>query len=100
MRPDIVWFGEVPYNLPRIYAALAAADIFCTIGTSGIVYPAAGFVAVAAGNGRGCRLVTVDRRPAAPGLFDEVITAPATAGVPELLRRLGIQDKIQGGWNE
>lgn len=90
MRPDIVWFGEMPYHLPEIYAALAEAEIFCTIGTSGIVYPAAGFVAEAAGNGRGCVLFNVDAKPASPGLFDEIITAPASIGVPELRRRLGV----------
>ncbi|WCL54909.1 Sir2 family NAD+-dependent deacetylase [Gimibacter soli] len=45
MRPDIVWFGEMPYHLDRIYAALGDCDLFVSIGTSGNVYPAAGFVA-------------------------------------------------------
>lgn len=90
MRPDIVWFGEVPYHLPEIHAALAQADIFCAIGTSGIVYPAAGFAAVAASNGRDCVLYNADIKPGAPGLFDDIITAPATIGVPELRRRLGV----------
>lgn len=43
-RPDVVWFGEVPYAMDRIYEALMAADLFVAIGTSGAVYPAAGFV--------------------------------------------------------
>jgi len=47
LRPDIVWFGEMPYFMDQIYAALADADIFVSIGTSGTVYPAAGFVAEA-----------------------------------------------------
>lgn len=46
-RPDVVWFGEVPYHLDRIGAALSQADLFVAIGTSGVVYPAAGFVRVA-----------------------------------------------------
>lgn len=46
-RPDIVWFGEIPYHMPQIEAALAAADLFVAIGTSGAVYPAAGFVQMA-----------------------------------------------------
>ncbi|WP_336247112.1 NAD-dependent deacylase [Octadecabacter dasysiphoniae] len=46
-RPDVVWFGEVPYHMDRIGAALARADLFVAIGTSGVVYPAAGFVRVA-----------------------------------------------------
>lgn len=44
LRPDIVWFGEMPYQMERIYRAIAAADLFVSIGTSGAVYPAAGFV--------------------------------------------------------
>lgn len=44
LRPDVVWFGEMPYQMERIYAALTACDLFVSIGTSGAVYPAAGFV--------------------------------------------------------
>lgn len=44
LRPDVVWFGEMPYQMERIYGALRNADLFVSIGTSGAVYPAAGFV--------------------------------------------------------
>ena len=44
LRPDVVWFGEMPYEMERIYAALRDADLFVSIGTSGAVYPAAGLV--------------------------------------------------------
>src|SRR3546814_6849621 len=44
LRPDIVWFGEMPYRMDEIYHALNRADLFVSIGTSGAVYPAAGFV--------------------------------------------------------
>ena len=44
LRPDIVWFGEMPYRMEEIYAALREADLFVSIGTSGAVYPAAGLV--------------------------------------------------------
>ncbi|MEP5937985.1 MAG: NAD-dependent deacylase [Erythrobacter sp.] len=44
LRPDVVWFGEMPYQMERIYAAIRQADLFVSIGTSGAVYPAAGFV--------------------------------------------------------
>jgi NAD-dependent deacetylase len=47
LRPDIVWFGEVPYRMDDIEAAMARADLFVSIGTSGAVYPAAGFVRLA-----------------------------------------------------
>lgn len=42
-RPDIVWFGEMPYQMERIYQLIGQADVFAAIGTSGNVYPAAGF---------------------------------------------------------
>ena len=48
LRPDIVWFGEMPMQMDRIYDELAACDLFISIGTSGHVYPAAGFVEAAA----------------------------------------------------
>jgi len=51
LRPDVVWFGEIPYELDRIFAALEDADLFVSIGTSGAVYPAAGFVQAAAAYG-------------------------------------------------
>jgi NAD-dependent deacetylase len=51
VRPDIVWFGEMPYHMEKIEAALASADLFVAIGTSGQVYPAAGFVAMTRYNG-------------------------------------------------
>lgn len=47
LRPDIVWFGEMPYQMDRIEAVLANCDLFVSIGTSGAVYPAAGFVQTA-----------------------------------------------------
>ncbi len=47
LRPDIVFFGEMPYHMEAIEAALAACDLFVSIGTSGAVYPAAGFVQLA-----------------------------------------------------
>ena len=51
LRPDIVFFGEMPYGMERIEAALARADLFVSIGTSGAVYPAAGFVQTARWHG-------------------------------------------------
>ncbi|MEO8176539.1 MAG: NAD-dependent deacylase [Sphingomicrobium sp.] len=47
VRPDIVWFGEMPYAMERIEGALRGCDLFVSIGTSGAVYPAAGFVQTA-----------------------------------------------------
>jgi len=51
LRPDVVWFGEIPYGMHEIEYALACADLFVSIGTSGAVYPAAGFVQYAAVHG-------------------------------------------------
>ena len=51
MRPDVVWFGEMPYHMEPIGAALERADLFISIGTSGNVYPAAGFVAAVRAGG-------------------------------------------------
>lgn len=54
VRPDIVWFGEMPYDMDRIDDALMSADLFVSIGTSGAVYPAAGFVQTARYRGAHC----------------------------------------------
>lgn len=48
LRPDVVWFGEIPYDMDRILVELQRADLFVSVGTSGAVYPAAGFVQYAA----------------------------------------------------
>lgn len=56
LRPDVVWFGEIPYEMGRIQAALIQADLFVSIGTSGAVYPAAGFVQMASA----CRVKTLE----------------------------------------
>lgn len=79
-RPDIVWFGEMPYHMDRIEAALDQADLFAAIGTSGQVYPAAGFVDVA--RMVGAATVELNLEPTAPGRFDEVLTGPASRIVP------------------
>jgi NAD-dependent deacetylase len=87
-RPDIVWFGEMPYHMERIAEALAACDLFVAIGTSGEVYPAAGFVEEAAGFGAETLEINLD--PSAPGRFDRVIRGAASETVPawvaEILR--------------
>jgi NAD-dependent deacetylase len=79
-RPDIVWFGEFPYHMERIAGALADCDLFVAIGTSGEVYPAAGFVEEAAGYG--AETLEINLEPSAPGRFDRVIAGPASETVP------------------
>jgi NAD-dependent deacetylase len=87
MRPDVVWFGEMPYAMERIYSALAGADLFISIGTSGNVYPAAGFVAVARENG--AHTVELNLEPSdGADLFHEAIHGPATQVVPAYVERL------------
>jgi NAD-dependent deacetylase len=82
VRPDIVWFGEMPYEMERIDEALQRADLFVSIGTSGAVYPAAGFVQTA----RYCGAKTLEMN-LEPSLgstfFDESRTGSAAKLVPE-----------------
>jgi NAD-dependent deacetylase len=65
LRPHIVWFGEMPFHMDEIYRALYEADIFLSIGTSGTVYPAAGFVQQALMNPRHCHTVEINLEPSA-----------------------------------
>lgn len=81
LRPDIVFFGEMPYDMGRIEEALAAADLFVSIGTSGAVYPAAGFVRLAAAYG--ARTLELNLDPSEGShWFDESRHGPAGALVP------------------
>lgn len=84
-RPDVVWFGEVPYGLDFCSDRLAEADIFAAIGTSGEVYPAAGFVDLA--RAAGAHTVEINLEPTSTR-FDEVITGPASETVPDWISRL------------
>ena len=87
MRPNVVWFGEMPLEMERIYAALGECGLFLSIGTSGTVYPAAGFVQEA----RVYRTPTVElnMEPSdGASLFDEAIHGPATAVVPAFVDRI------------
>jgi NAD-dependent deacetylase len=87
LRPDVVWFGEMPYELDRIFAALDEADLFVAIGTSGVVYPAAAFVQFAAGGGARTlelNLVASD----VSGDFDESRAGPAGVLVPAWVEEL------------
>jgi NAD-dependent deacetylase len=81
LRPDIVWFGEMPYEMERIFAALARADLFVSIGTSGAVYPAAGFVQQAASHGARTLELNLDRSLGS-SMFDETRLGPASELVP------------------
>jgi NAD-dependent deacetylase len=87
MRPDVVWFGEMPYHLQRIAGLLETADLFLSIGTSGNVYPAAGFVAEA--RAAGAHTVELNLEPSeGRSFFAEAIHGPATEVVPAYVDRL------------
>jgi NAD-dependent deacetylase len=82
MRPHIVWFGEMPFELPRIYGALERCGLFLAIGTSGLVYPAAGFVAAA----ERAWTVELNLEPSeVAGAFREHRAGAATETVPDLV---------------
>lgn len=82
VRPDVVWFGEVPYHMDRIGAALSQSDLFVAIGTSGVVYPAAGFVRVA--KAAGAHTVELNLEPSARASdFAHARFGPATEIVPD-----------------
>lgn len=88
LRPHVVWFGETPLELGRIQAALVACDLFVSIGTSGNVYPAAGFVSVVKQIGR-ARTVELNLEPSlGADQFDEGYYGPATEVVPAFVDKL------------
>lgn len=81
LRPDIVFFGEIPYDMDRIEAALSRADLFVSIGTSGAVYPAAGFVRMARAYGAQTLELNLDPSEGS-AWFDECRHGPASSLVP------------------
>ena len=90
LRPDVVWFGEMPYQMGRIYRALESCDLFVSIGTSGAVYPAAGFVQEA--RAAGARTLELNLEPSEGSrLFHESRLGPASQLVPAWV------DEVLGG---
>ncbi|GAC19442.1 Sir2 family NAD+-dependent deacetylase [Paraglaciecola arctica] len=87
LRPDIVWFGEMPKFMPQIEECLSQADIFISIGTSGTVYPAAGFVSLA--NQSGAHTVELNMEPSSGyNEFAEKHYGPATEIVSKFVDTL------------
>jgi NAD-dependent deacetylase len=87
LRPHVVWFGELPLGLNRIFAALESCDLFAAIGTSGNVYPAAGFVEVA--REAGARTVEINLEPSEVNAhFDDVRIGAAGREVPRWVDEL------------
>lgn len=86
-RPDIVWFGEMPYEMDVLFDHLISADIFAAIGTSGNVYPAAGFVAEA--RRAGAHTIEFNLEHSAVGnQFAEHRIGPASQTVTEWVNEL------------
>ena len=86
-RPHVVWFGEMPLFLEAIEDALSEADLFVSIGTSGSVYPAAGFVSEA--RAMGIATCEINLEPSANAyVFDEKLYGPAGEVVPAWVERV------------
>ena len=88
LRPHVTWFYEMPMRMSEIEAALRACDLFISIGTSGVVYPAAGFVAEVKAMGR-AHTVELNLEPSeGASLFHETIHGPASQIVPDYVANL------------
>lgn len=88
LRPHVVWFGEIPLQMPEIYEALEDCNLFISIGTSGNVYPAAGFVQAVQQMGD-CHTVELNLDPSNGATsFTETIYGPASKVVPDFVDEL------------
>ena len=96
LRPNIVWFGEMPQHMDEIYAALERCGLFLAVGTSGEVYPAAGFVLHVRRTRRHAHTVELNLEPTDDQpLFQEHIYGPATQTVPPYVERV-----LSRGWQQ
>ncbi len=81
LRPHVVWFGEMPLFMEEIEQALMDADVFAAIGTSGEVYPAAGFGEIA--NASGAHTLELNLQPTGSDMFKQSVVGPASKTVPD-----------------
>lgn len=81
MRPHVVWFGEMPRHMEDAADAIMSADLFVSIGTSGSVYPAAGFAAEARALGVATMELNLEPSENAQ-MFSDTRYGPATKIVP------------------
>jgi NAD-dependent deacetylase len=93
MRPHVVWFGETPMEMQQIYDALGQCGLFISIGTSGIVYPAAGFVQHVRQEGRAHTLELNLEPSEGATMFAEAIYGHATQVVPDYVEKI-----LMDGW--
>ncbi len=84
IRPHICWFGEVPFAMDSIYDELEHCTRFLAVGTSGVVHPAAGFVAHARHHGRVRTVYVGPEDPVNGALFDEIFRGTAAEVLPRL----------------
>jgi NAD-dependent deacetylase len=87
LRPDVVWFGEMPYHMESIERALAGCTHFLAVGTSGVVYPAAGFLALAREQGAHTFVQALEP-PENVHRADTFVSGRAAEALPLLLERL------------
>lgn len=88
LRPHIVWFGEMPFEMDRIESLLYECDLFVSVGTSGNVYPAAGFVAAVRSHGM-AHTIEVNLEPSeGVSYFAETRHGKAGDLLPELVEEL------------
>jgi len=93
LRPHVVWFGEMPLDIFRIHETVTMCDLFVAIGTSGVVYPAAGFVQEA--RQAGAHTVELNLEPSdGHSLFGERVYGPATEIVPAFVEELLAQSRL------
>lgn len=93
MRVHVVWFGEMPFGVDRICEELKSCDLFVSVGTSGTVYPAAGFVRIA--GDAGARTVELNLEPSqGQSMFDEKVYGQASEVVPQFVDRI-----LEGNWH-
>ncbi|MFD0938008.1 Sir2 family NAD-dependent protein deacetylase, partial [Methylobacterium trifolii] len=90
LRPDVVWFGEMPLHLEAIEAALAESDLFLAVGTSGAVYPAAGYVRLARAHAIPTCEINLNPSDNADA-FDDARYGPASVTLPAYLSDRGLQ---------
>jgi len=94
LRPNIVWFGEMPMHMDEIESVLGDCGLFMSIGTSGEVYPAAGFVMKVRWHNHRAHTVELNLEPTGnETLFHEHIYGPATLTVPPYVERV-----LANGW--
>ena len=97
MRPHIVWFGEFPFEMESIMNALKSIDLFLCIGTSGVVYPAAGFAQIAAQN-HACRLIEFNiENTEISRQFRERMIGPVSVELPKFVEQI-LSDTHRQAW--